>query len=86
MHHKSLTFAISYITLPRPFKIVVYRTLILLTAPFKIVVYKILWDYGDELKWPGSTVQVEKEGNTFKRIYIYVGAYKKGGLRLGIGM
>lgn len=42
--------------------------------------YKILWDYGEVLKRTnvGSTVQVEGEWNTFKRIYICIGACKEG--------
>lgn len=42
--------------------------------------YKILWDCSEELKRTnlGSTVQVEGEWNTFKRIYIYIGACKEG--------
>lgn len=42
--------------------------------------YKILWDYGEELKKTnlGSTVQVEGDGPTFKRLHIYLGAFKEG--------
>ncbi|XP_022862499.1 uncharacterized protein LOC111382693 [Olea europaea var. sylvestris] len=42
--------------------------------------YKILWDYGEELKRtnPGSTVQIEVSGHTFKRMYICIGACKEG--------
>ncbi|XP_022875710.1 uncharacterized protein LOC111394175 [Olea europaea var. sylvestris] len=42
--------------------------------------HKILWDYGEELKKtnPGSIVQIEGSGHTFKRLYICIGACKEG--------
>lgn len=53
--------------------------------------YKILWDYGEELKRtnPGTTVQVEGSGPTFKRCYVCLGAVKEGfraGCRPVIGL
>lgn len=41
--------------------------------------YKILWDYGKVLKKTnlGSTVKIERQGHTFKKLYICLGACKK---------
>lgn len=41
--------------------------------------YKILWDYGEELKRtnPSSTMKIEGQCHTYKRLYMFGGLQKK---------